>query len=216
MEAKKKIFADALKVAMPIVVPIAAKMIINLVPSGSKVDVVLKKYQDYWGKITPALSTMVLQITNAPEFVDDIIAELSAEVVRTIKERYKDGIVDKKNEKNIVGGVSLQISMTSLPVSTFLKLTQLINSLPEEKRQKVLNFESPKEGASAFAAMLTNLSSEEFKSWVDLIFPDQKPREETAFEKKTKESLKDFQEDSRRFFQKDSWLTKLAKDKGLM
>lgn len=218
---KSKILSDALKGVIPIAVPFAAKFIINMVPDNSKLEDFLKNYKNYWEKVAPTLSTIVMQLTNAPEFVDDIVAELSAEVARAIKEKYSDEDgnlkVSRGSKKEMVRVVS---AMALLKKAQFTKLISLINSrdVSIKQRKDILNFEvSPNQDeAIKFVATLSLLTQDQFNDWVALISPILPPKEKTELEKKLSEGWNDFQTDANKFFAKDSLVTRIAKQKGLM
>jgi len=217
---KKAIWSDSLKAIMPVVVPFAAKAIVNLAPPGGKAEAIMEKYQEYWDKIAPMISTMVLQLTNAPDFVDDIVAELSAEVARAIKEKYKDGDKTESPTGIKVGSktFNLRMAMVFAGAGTLTAFTDLLGSIDSKQQKAVLDIDAgDKEAAVAFLSGLAVMDEAQFKSWVNIMFPlpaPKPPREDSKFEKAVKTSLKEFDSDSDTFFGKKSWLEKLAEDKG--
>jgi len=217
-KVKKKSPADALKSIMPIVIPYAAKMLINLVPAGSKVEDFFVKYKSYWEKVAPAISMLVLQLTNMPDIADDVMAELSAEIARAIKEKYSDGetFKDVKPEKDS-GVFPISFAMASLNKDELSAFTVRLQLLNEKQRKKVLALElGGKDATKEFIKVLIALDETVFKAWVDVIAPVTEPKPDSAFEKAVKEGLNEFTQDSKKYFQKDSYFVRLAKQKGLM
>jgi hypothetical protein len=217
-DKRKKVISDSFKVLMPIAVPYAVKMLMGLVPDGSKADDFFMKYKEHWGKITPALTALVLQLTNMPEYADEIVAELSAEVARNIKEKYSDG-ESLKNPKAEKVAVTFPISyaMATLPKAELVKFTKLVESLPEKQRKTILALEvGSKDDTKEFIKTLVAMNVAQFKAWSDVMAPVAKPKADSDLVKGVKKNLNEFSEDSKNYFQKDSYLVRLAKAKGLM
>ena len=85
---KKSIFQDALGQLVPIFVPWAIDQLLAIVPDGTKVDDFLKNNHKYWGKVTNTLAMLIKRFTNAPDIVDDIINEVTAESNSAILKKY--------------------------------------------------------------------------------------------------------------------------------
>lgn len=218
-KVKKKGASDALKSIMPIVVPYAAKMLVSLVPEGSKVEDFFVKYKTYWEKVAPAVSTLVLQLTNMPDIADDIVAELSAEVARAIKDKYSDGehLKDMSSDKGASKRFSIAYAMDMMTKAKLVTFTNLLKSLPEEQRKNVLRYEiGTKEEAQKCANTLTLLTSDQLKDWSDMMVPVKAKKPDSKFEKAVKDGLDEFSDDAKSYFQKDSYFVRLAKSKNLM
>lgn len=215
---KKKLVTDAFKAIMPIAVPFAVKKLIALVPEGSKLEDFFINYQEHWGKVAPAMTTLILQITNMPEFADDIVAELSAEVARTIKEKYSDGEkIKNPNAEKAASFFPISFAMTSLDKNDLTVFTGLVQSLPEKQRKKVLALEfGSKDDTKVFLKTLVTLEEAQFKAWAEIMAPIVAPKPDSKFEQAVKTGLNEFSDDTKSFFKKDSYFTKLAKQKGLM
>jgi hypothetical protein len=218
-DKKKKLVMDSFKAIMPIAVPYAVKMLMNLVPEGSKVEDFFMKYKENWGKVAPAVTTLILQVTNMPEYADDIVAELSAEVARTIKEKYSDGdkLKNTSSEKAAAGSFPISFAMTSLTKDELVGFTGLVQSLPEKQRKKILALEvGSKDDTKAFIKTLVTMEEVQFKMWADVMSPVEQPKTDTALEKGIKDGWNEFTDDSKSYFQKDSYFVRLAKSRGLM
>lgn len=215
---KGKSLSDALVMLMPIVVPYAVKKLFALVPPGSKVDEFFEHYKEHWGTISTAVGTLILQITNMPDLADDLVAELSAEVARVIKEKYSDG----EHLKSIApltatNGCPLSAVMSSLTLANLNKFTQLLNLLPEEQGKRIRAYSSDsKDEARSLIKLLVRMTDDQFKAWADVMEPAKKPRVDSEFEKAFKAGLNEFQTDAKAFLQKDSYFVRMAKSKGLM
>lgn len=220
---ERKLFSDALKLAIPAIVPLMVKEVLGLVPPGSKIDHVLDKFQEHSGKIISTVSAAILTLTNAPEFFDDIVASLNTEVIKELKKRYsedgekkslikKAGFVDK--------GISLGKAAMLIPGKESAVLLKLINSdeLSKEQRSNLFDFvvSSEKTEAKEIALNLSALRKIQFLAWAELVSPKKEPIKETELEKQIKEGLEEFKADAKNYFQRDSYFVRLAKQKGLM
>lgn len=215
---KSKTLSDALVMLMPIAVPYAVKKLFALVPRGSRVDEFFEHYKEHWTAVSTVVGDFILGITNLPDLGDDLVAEFSAEVARTIKERYSEGeyLKDITSEKNgVIFPVS--IAMATLSKAELVKFVKLLNVLPEDQRKKVLALEmGGKEDTKEYTKTLVSLNEDQFKAWAAIIAPVKKPKVDTEFEKNIKEGVSEFKSDAKNYFQKDSWAVRLAKRKGLM
>jgi hypothetical protein len=218
-KVKKKTTTDAMESILPIVIPYAAKKLINLVPTGSKVEDFFIEYRSHWEKVAPVLATFIRGITNAPDLVDDIVSELSAEVARAIKEKYSDGehLKDLSAEKGSTKNFSIAYAMDMMTKSKLVIFTGLLKSLPEEQRKNVLKYEiGTKDETKKCVNTLAQLTSDQLKDWADVMVPVKTPKPDSEFEKAAKKGLKNFSSDTRKLFKKDSYFTRIAKQKGLM
>jgi hypothetical protein len=217
-KGKENPLQNAFKLLMPIAVPYAVKQLLALVPPGSKVDDFFAKYKENWGKVSAAVTMLVLQITKMPDLADDLVTELSAEVARVIKEKYSDGenLIDINPEKT-GKEFSLSAAMPSLTKNKLVIFTGLLQALPEKQRKKILAMDfGGKELTKEFIKTLVTLDEPQFKAWAEVMSPADKPHVDTEFEKNIKEGLNEFKSDAKSYFQKDSWAVRLAKSKGLM
>lgn len=208
--------ADTARTAVPILVPMAVKAVFNFIPAGSKLDQILENYQTYWMKALPALNLIILRMFNAPDMVDDILSELSAEVVEAIKERYKDGDgAQKQADKGSDTTYRISEAIALLSAADFAALNTKIISLSKERRRLCLRYTfkaKDEKAAKKFLSLLAKLSDPQFTAWADLMFPE---REESEFEKGLKKSLEEFKDDVSAATGKDGPLTKWAKKLGV-
>lgn len=217
-KGKENTSQNAFKLLMPIAVPYAVKQLLALVPPGSKVDDFFAKYKENWGKVSAAVTMLVLQVTKMPDLADDFVTELSAEVARVIREKYTDG----ENLKDITPAKTgnefpISAAMTSLTKDELVDFTGLLQALPEKQRKKILALDlGGKESTKEFIKILVTLNEAQFKSWAEVMSPAEKPKVETEFEKNARIGLNEFKDDARSYFQKDSWFVRRAKSKGLM
>ncbi len=211
---KKKIWADGLKIAMPIIVPIVVKKLVAMIPAGTKVDTFFSNYKEQWLKVAPIATGLILQLTNMPDFADDMVAELGAEVARVIKEKYSDGNDFKEDSgaaKEKTPVYTLTNAMVLADKDQLLAFSILLNSISEEQRKRVLSFNaSNKDDAKNLLVILAGYSETEFKIWAEVIAPTKAPHVDTEFEKNVKESLNSFKDDANSFFEKKTWLQKQA------
>ena len=219
---KTELMDNALKTLVPIIVPYAAKFITKLIPADSKLEDVLKNYKEYWNKVTPLVSLLVLQFTDMPELADDIVAQLSIEVARTIENKYSaegNKLPIQENHKN---RISISSAMASASKDDFVKLINLLKSVSEEQRRKILlyNLES-EETAKAFISTLSSLEKQQFKDWVKEFFPTNKPKEEKKPKEENKSKTnpsaqrKGFADRMRDYLAEETWLEKFAKKRRL-
>lgn len=214
----ESLWRNGLKVAMPLFVPWILKNVSALVPEGSRVDKYLEVFHEWWEKNLPWISTSILQITKMPEWLDDIVAELQAEIIRTLKERYgKDGkdVATKSAAKSPENETVLIIAST-LAADKFNKFWELVASLDnEDQKADFLNYSiSLKTGKSVVSNWL-KLGAPQFQMIVNTLVPVPKPktpREPSKLEKEAKKGLDEFKEDSIKFFKKKSWLVRLAEE----
>jgi hypothetical protein len=104
--------------------------------------------------------------------------------------------------------------MTKAKLVTF---TNLLKSLPEEQRKNVLRYEiGTKEEAQKCANTLTLLTSDQLKDWAGVMIPIRAKKPDSKFEQAVKTGLDEFSDDAKSYFKKDSFFTRLAKQKGLM
>jgi hypothetical protein len=199
---------------LPVVVPIAVELIINKIPVGSGLDDVIKDYSNYWGKIIPTVALLVLQLTNTPEYVDIIVSLVSAEVVKVLKKRNSERLSTpetKKLEKEnffIVSSV-----MATAKIKDFVMFQELLKSVSEKQRAAILGYGlSKKKDIKILFSNFISMTEAQFKDWVEIMFPSEKPKEKSEFEKEIKKSLKKFNEDCNIFFAKETWLGRKAKE----
>lgn len=214
-KTNKKWTDDAMRVAVASFVPKAVKMIMGLVPENSKLETILRDYQNYWTTILPLMNGIVLQATNAPDIVDHLLTEISSEVVEAIKEQYKkDGsraTASSKNKKQ--EQYLLKELMANVP-SDINALTQKIALLPKNRREACLQFNVVAKLADAklFAHQLAIMSNIDFIAWADLMIPKAKPKKKNAIEK----SLSSFEKDVKKALNNGGGpLAKWVKNKGL-
>lgn len=217
-KGKENTTQNAFKLLMPIAVPYAVKRLLALVPPGSKVDDFFEKYKENWGKVSAAVTMLVLQITKMPDLADDLVAELGAEVARVIKEKYSDGEnLTSMNPVKTGNEFPLSFAIPSLDKDELVIFTGLLQALPEKQRKKILAMEfGGRESTKDFAKILVTLDEPQFKAWAEAISPADKPHVDSEFEKNIKEGFNEFKSDAKNYFQKDSWAVRRAKAKGLM
>jgi len=169
---KQDALSDVLKSVMPVLVPIAAKLMIDLIPSGSKLEDFLKHYKEYWDKVAPAVSTTVLRLTNMPDIVDDIMAELSAEVARAIKEKYKEEGEKKSFKAKDAASVRELIGL--LRSEDFAKLIELISTKDDSSINKFFEYTFDLKQAEAIMVLTTLAQSTQtnFDIWFKSNFPE--------------------------------------------
>lgn len=213
-KTKSKLASDALKISMPVVVPIAVEFIINKIPVGSKLDDVIRDYDKYWEKVVPLVSGLVLQLTNMPEFVDEIVAEVGAEVVRALKKRNSEESSTSEVKKSVKENFfSISYVMATAKTKDMIKFQELLKSISEKQKKSVLGYGlNEKEDVKILFHNFISMTETQFKDWVEIMFPAEKPREKPEFEKKAEESLKKFGEDSNSFFSKETWLEKSLRE----
>jgi hypothetical protein len=231
-DKKNKSFGqDMVKMIVPKIVPTAVKIVFSFIPPGSTVDQFVAKYQDYFANAIPAITFLILQFTKAHEVVDDVLAELSAEVLRELKTRYKNGIpksvsVQKKGSgEKKEGYVQMDDLMTRLSQENFVKLNELISGLTKNQQKDFLKysvklndnvFPLPEFLGIQFAERLSLLTPAQFTMWADIAFPEKPPRKETAFEKEVQQGWNEFTEDAKSKMGRGGFFANLAKKKGLM
>jgi len=143
METKRKnksFLSDSIRQSIPMFAPVAAKMILGLVPKGSKLDDILRDYQQYWTKIIPGISVILMQAFNAPDILDDILAELSSETVEAIKERYNND-QSSPASKRTKDGVTLGAASLCLKKAKFMAINKLLANLSEKQRREIMNLD---------------------------------------------------------------------------
>ena len=176
-DKKPTAVADLIKSFMPIVVPYGVKMIMDMIPEGSKIDDVMKNYHKYWEKIAPAISALIMQLTNLSDIADDIIAEVNAEISRALKERYKKGSGEEKsNAAKAEPPVRDIIGMLS--PDDFNKLITRISGKDKSSIDKFLNYSFGLKQAEA-VKVLTNLAQadqNQFDVWFNGCFPKTEPK----------------------------------------
>ncbi len=213
-KGKENTFQNAFKLLMPIAVPYAVKQILALVPPGSKVDDFFLKYRENWGKVSAAVTMLVLQVTKMPDLADDLVTELSAEVARVIREKYSDG-------ENLTGinpvktgqEFPLSAAMTSLTKDELVVFTGLLQALSEKQRKKVLAMDFGGKGSTEeFIKTLVTLDEPQFKAWAEVMSPADKPHVDSEFEKNVKESFTQFKGDATTFFGKETWLERKLRE----
>lgn len=216
----KTFLEDAMNQAVPIIVPMVVEMLIKAIPEGTRVDDFLRNYHQHWRKIANAVSMMVKTFTNAPDVVDNIIEEVSAESTKLIVERYgADGIIEK-GKKSVKTGNGYRF----LDLKIYLNADDdhLLNSnlllLEESRRKKFLEYEVfvPLETAKTYLIMLARLESGRFVSWSAIHLPVTKPKEKSELEKGLEKGWKEFTEDVKKDNGKDGFFTRFAKKKGII
>lgn len=168
---------DLIKSFMPIIVPYGVKLIMDMIPEGSKVDDVMRDYHKYWEKIAGTVSTMIMQVTDLSDIADDIIAEVSAEISRALKERYKkESGEDKPGTIKAEPPVRDIIGMLSL--DDFNKLIARISGKDKSCMDKFFNYSFGLKQTEA-VKVLTNLAQtdqDRFDVWFDGCFPKTEPK----------------------------------------
>jgi hypothetical protein len=219
METKRKnksFLSDSIRQSIPMFAPVAAKMILGLVPKGSKLDDILRDYQQYWTKIIPGISVVLMQAFNAPDILDDILTELSSETVEAIKERYNND-QSSPASKRTKDGVTLGSASLCLKKAKFMAINKLLSNLPEKQRREIVDLDlGPQTEAVAKVSMLSLLDEVNFKLWADVYCPEKKPRKETSFEKEVKSRFKDFKSDVSALPANAGFFARWANRKGLM
>lgn len=211
----ESVVRNALKVAMPLVVPWIVKEVISLIPENSKWDDILKVVHEKWEKFLPAISGIVLQITKNPEWVDDVISELNAEVIRALKERYTgEKKPSAKSATKTADNESVLMIASTLAEAEMKKFFELAFGLSDEK-QKVdfLNLLIPVKTGKAVVSSWAKMESAQFQIIVSTLVPisePPKPKEPSKIEKQIKQGLTEFQEDADTFLGKKTWLEQLA------
>jgi len=209
------ITSDAIKAALPEAVKFGVETFLKLIPANSKLEDVLKKYKNYWPALAPLISLTIERITNLSDIGDDILSGVNSEIARQLKEKYSDD--EDINPVKTGKEFPLSSAMTSLTKDELVMFTGLLQALPEKQRKKLLAMEfGGKESAKEFIKILAALDEEQFKAWAEVMSPVDKPRVDSKFETDVKEGLNQFKDDAKDFFKKDSWVTSLAKKRGLM
>jgi hypothetical protein len=233
MEKKNKSFGqDAIKMIVPKVTPLGVKLVSSFITPGSTADQFIAKYQEYFTAAVPAITFLILQFTNAHEIVDDILAEVSAEVLRELKIRYKDGIPkpSKKGsgksseDKAGQGYMQMEDLMTRLDKTSFTKLNKLVSGLTKNQQKDFLSYSVPLTDLFSipeflgvqFAQRLSELTVAQFTLWANIAFPEKPPREKTAFEKEVQKGWAEFKVDASDGLSKGGFFTGLARKKGLI
>jgi hypothetical protein len=227
MEKKNKSFGqDAIKMIVPKVTPLGVKLVFSFIPPGSTADQFIAKYKEYFTAAVPALTFLILQFTSAHEIVDDILAEVSAEVLRELKIRYKDGVPkpSKSSEEKVEGYMRMDDLMTRLDKKSFTKLNKLVSGLTKNQQKDFLSYSVPLTNLFSipeflgvqFAQRLSELTVAQFTLWVNIAFPEKPPREKTAFEKEVQKGWAEFKADASEGLGKGGFFTNLAKNKGLI
>lgn len=214
----ESVWRNGLKIAMPMVVPWILKIVSSLVPEGSRIDKYLEVFHETWIKFLPFISALVLQITKMPEWVDDIVAELQAEVIRTLKERYgKDGKdVATKSAAKTAENETVLIIASTLEEGEFKKFWKLVASLDnEDQRINFLNYLISVKTGNTVLANWAKMGNTQFQILVNSLVPIPKqkvPREPSKLEKEVKKSFNEFKEDGEAFLKKKSWLQKWSEE----
>lgn len=210
---RSSFFDNALKSVIPIIVPAIAKRIIDLIPPDSTLEDVLRDYNNYWNKVAPVVSLMVLQLTNLPELAEDMVVQLNAEVAKEIKLKYVSNNFGFKNLLAEKKDFSIYLSMTALDKTDFVQFMKLLQSVSEHQRQAIssISFDS-KDEAKNLLSNLIILEEEQFKAWAEIISPTEKPRVKTEFEKNAENGLKNFVTDMNTFFAKETWFERKARE----
>jgi len=223
---------DLVKMIVPKVTPLGVKLVFSFIPPGSTVDQFVAKYQEYFATAVPALTFAILQFTKAHEVVDDILAEVSAEILRELKIRYKEGIPKPskkesgKSSEDKVGQGYMQMEniMTRLDKKSFTKLNKLVSGLTKNQQKAFLSYSVPLTNLFSipeflgvqFAQRLSELTAPQFTLWANIAFPEKPPREKTAFEKEVQKGWAEFREDMETGMGKGGFFTNLARKKGLL
>ncbi|MCX6797991.1 MAG: hypothetical protein NTX66_02115 [Candidatus Falkowbacteria bacterium] len=219
------IISDITKVAFPILVPMGVKFIMGLVPKGSTIDQIMEKYHEYWEKISPALTFMVLRFTDNKDIVDDILSELSAEVSKALKERFgKDGLSTGQDGTSSAGIPMEKVIVIASMLDdndrkNFFKLLAEISD--EDQRRRFSNLLLPLKEGKEILTGWSKLTKEEFLMMVESLVPLKKPRVPTEFEKNLKKfaedtlktaggNLKDFKSDMENVMAKETPINRLA------
>lgn len=221
MEKKKKtLIEDFLGEAVPVVIPTIAEKLLEFVPEGSKVDDFLRNYHKYWGKAFGAINMIVKHFTNAPEIVDSVLSELSAETARVILKRYSaDGVITHPNKN---AGISESYSfvnlMAYLSSTNLIAMNEKLALLPTSQKNICLRYVvvARLEVAKKFVANLSRLTNDQFIAWAGIACPEPKPREKTALEKGVGQGWTDFTKDLEAAATKGGFFSNLAKKKGLI
>lgn len=200
------IINDMAKVAYPILVPLGVDMIMGLVPKGSTADQVIEKYHEYWEKVSPALTFMILRFTNNKDIVDDVLTELSAEINKALKSRF--GVDQSQGGKVSTPSVPMEkmekviIATTRMePVSQANFFNLLIGIVDEHQRNRFSNYLLEKETSVNTLTVWSQYSQAGFQKIVDMLTP---PHVESELTKQVKKGLKDFGSDAGSFLRKKS------------
>lgn len=208
---KNAAMTDALKVAMPIVAPFVTKLIIDMIPAGSKLEDILEKYGSYWDKIVPVATTLILQLTNMPDMADEILAEVGAEVVRLVKEKYSKDAPEVKKIK--VGESFFPISsvMATAEQKELIDFMALIQSVSQKQRRSILEYGAKDEkNAKKIFSNLALMTEAQFKDWAEIMFPTEAPKTKSELEQNLAKSMEELKRDTNNFFDKETWLEKIA------
>lgn len=217
---KKSFFQDALGQLVPIFVPWAIDQLLAIVPDGTKVDDFLKNNNKNWGKITNTLAMLIKRFTNAPDIVDDIINEVTAESNSAILKKYgADGTIKGSSSKQ-KNHTSKRVEdlVALLPSKELIQFNSNLSSISAEQRQIIKEFKilDVEPEATQFIINLAHMSIDQFKLWADLYCPLSAKRK-SKFEISLEEAWGEFQADMKDTnIGKNGFFAKMARKKKLM
>jgi len=219
MKLKDDVLRDALKMAMPVVVPFAVEKILALIPPGSSVDEFLEKNNGIVQKAISGFSFLFLRATDHSEFADAFVAEIASEINKELKRRYDTsgpGTPSTISSATTAKSFSINFLQSTLNIDELKKFIKKIMLLDERQKKSflALSFADKKSGENLLKT-LVGLSSSEFLSWINSMFPAPATKVESNFEKAAKKSLGELKSDGASFFSKKSWLEKYCDSIGV-
>jgi hypothetical protein len=176
---KDSLKANIIKDAIPQLAASAVSIILSLIPEGSTIDQILEKFQNYWGVVSGGILLTVQTYTKVPDIVTDAMADIRAEAIQQIKDRFKNGAVNKDTNSAKASTPPIGDIILMLRAVDYKKLVKLVSGKDTSSQVKFFNHSFVLKQAEAIKA-LTNLAQAnqgDFDVWFDRRFPKTEPKD---------------------------------------
>lgn len=193
--------------------PRLAKMLVDLIPDLTY-ERYIKDYKSIWNVAFPATSLAILRKYEGSELGKTFMVQMSAAINRAINDRAGNTNLSLgEGQSNKTAIYPLSFAMLSLDKDSILSLTKLISTLSEHQKRAMMSIElGGQEKAGKILNTLISFDQEQFKSWADLMVPEEKPREKTEIEKKLSSGWDEFVADANSYFQKETWFERKLRE----